>query len=403
MSDFKPLDIDRSHVNDRHWNLESLSQTYKINPNRELFSLWIGDHDFQVPIKVQEAIQQRLAVPVYGYAFLPQTFYEAIIKWNKEQFNLTYKKENIILSHGTIAAMIMTIKAFSNPGEAILLTSPIYGPFGEAIKNTNRSLVAHKLLYKNNRFEIDLALFEKQIVDEKVKIFLLCNPHNPGGQVWDYSILLEIVNICKKHKVIIFSDEVHRDIIFKETKFTSLAHFESLYDQVIVGVSPNKPFNFGGFKTTYILVKNESLNNSLKQELVKTKMTSPNTFGVPALIAAYECADWLKDFNAYIEDNYHFIVNALKTENDLSIFDTNASFFVYVNFSQLTTNPSLFKEVMEANNIILAYGDSFVQDGEYFARINIGIGRAKLERFVQQFKFALAEVRTKVNKINYIN
>jgi cysteine-S-conjugate beta-lyase len=386
-------EVDRSHVYDRHWNTQELEKNYHINPQKEIFSFWIGDHDFAVPPKVYQALKTRLETRVYGYSYLPSEFYQIVQKWNQDLFNCHYEAEDILLTYGTIPAIYSFVQAFTKKGDAILINTPVYGPFGEAILENERRLVKNKLIYQDQNFLLDFDLLEKQIQENKVKAYIFCNPHNPGGHLWSKSDLRKIVELCQKYKVILFSDEVHRDIIYRHQTFVSMGQFHQAYQQIIVATSPNKAFNFGGLKTGYLLIPDSKVRTKMVQQLKLSRVTSPNTFGAIALIAAYQSRDWLIEFNHYLEENFNYLKSQLiKFAQQIEIFETQSSFFAYLNFAKSHCDWLDFKKIMEKNNIILAYGDSFVDDGFDFVRINLGTSHAKFKRFVQQLIRALDEV-----------
>ncbi|WP_075058589.1 aminotransferase class I/II-fold pyridoxal phosphate-dependent enzyme [Spiroplasma litorale] len=215
------IKIDRTKDNDMHWNKEYLSKKYNIDINKPIYSFWMGDADFPMPGNVIDALKNRAGVGIFGYSFLSDNWYKSIVEWNKEFFNVDVKTEDIIYAQDTLIALSNTINAFTSKGDSIIVTTPVFGPFEDIVKNTDRSLIVNKLIYKNKKFEIDYKAFEEQIIKNKVKLFIFCNPHNPGGSVWKESDLQKILDICKKHNVFIFSDEVHRDFVYNRKDFKS--------------------------------------------------------------------------------------------------------------------------------------------------------------------------------------
>lgn len=385
--------VDRTNTYDKRWNIDYLKSLYKIDLKKPIFPFSLGDTDFMCPPKVIEKIKTRIQTSIFGYTYVDKNFYNKIILWNKKRFNLNITEEEILLSYGTIPALYSIIRALTKEGDSIIVNTPVYGPFQEAIIDNKRIIIKNKLEYINHTYKIDFKNFEKQIIDNQVKAYILCNPHNPGGLIWSVEEINTIVEICKKHNVIIISDEVHRDLIFENTIFTSLYSMIHKYKNIIVATSPNKAFNLGGLKTSYLIIYDKELREKVKSDFKIVRTTSPNNFGTIALEAAYDSEEWLNELNSYIENNFNFLKNEiLKNNQKVSIFNTKSSFFLYINLEKYNLDYKKIKEKMEKNNIFICYGDDFIDETSTFARINIGCSMKLLKLFVPIFLKTLEEL-----------
>ncbi|AHF58008.1 MalY/PatB family protein [Spiroplasma eriocheiris] len=390
--------VDRSETYDRKWNIEYLTQTYQINPHQKIYSAWIGDTDFKCPIAVVDVIKKRVETNIYGYNYVPTQFYQSIIKWHQERLKVNLQPSWIHLTYGTVGTLYYLIQEFSNVQDRILVQTPVYGPFGESIIDNNRTLVCNNLLYQDNSYQIDFTDFENQIINNQVKIFIFCSPHNPGGIVWTKQDIKKMLKICQKHQVLVIADEVHRDLIInQEATFTSCLAFPEHYSHLIVCTSPNNAFNFGGFKTSYIVIPDETLTTRFLNCMKINRVTSPNTFGAIALIAAYDnCQDWLEQLNVYLWNNFVIVKEFFQTELPFcKVMHSDASFFAWINFVETGLTAEEIEELFLKKNIILSYGKDFVQNGEFFFRLNFGCSQVFLKELLLQIKTAFMELEGK--------
>lgn len=383
--------IDRSNTFDRKWNKAHLKEKLNLQNCDDVLSSWIGDTDFKCPQPVIDAIITRSKQGIYGYCFNAQEIFDSIKHWHQRIFNLAIENEWIKLAYGTIGVLYNIVQGFTNPNNYVLIQTPVYGPFAEAIEINQRKMISNKLIYQDNRYYIDFDDFEAKIIKYQVKLFLLCSPHNPGGIVWSEEELKKILTICKKYHVLIVSDEVHRDLVFADdSKFVSALTLIKLYDQIIVCSSPNKTFNFGGLKLSYAVVPNQNIRNILSTQMEQNRITSPNTFSPYAIIAAYtQCDQWMKDLIQYLAINFSYTKAFIETKmNYLKLVQAQASFFAWVDFSQTKLTMAQVKQLMNDHKVFLCYGDDFVRDGENFMRINFGCSRIMLEAILNRIKTA---------------
>ncbi|PPE05971.1 MalY/PatB family protein [Williamsoniiplasma lucivorax] len=388
--------IDRSNHEEKKWSLEHLKRTFPVNFSKKLHSLWIADLDFETPKPIVDAIKTRANKATYSYGYIQNEAIEAIVLWYKKLHNITLDKSMIQIVDGIVNSMIEVIKCFTKEGESVLIQTPVYKPFEEVILNTKRKLVANKLVHKNNEYHIDFDDFEKQIVDHKVKLFLWCNPHNPGGRVWRDDEVLKIIEICNKHNVFILSDEVHGDLVLKG-EHNSILRFADKVKEFIVVNSPNKGFNLAGLYGSYMIFSSQKTMDLVMNTYKQSRVMTPNVFFQPALIAAYandESFKWFKAMKNYIHDNYLFIKEEFTKLGFLEPMNVEASYLIWTKINLDLDWVALKKELFN-HGVIVSFFDSFMGAEPGWFRVNIGLPRAELAQGIEEIKAVLTEFKNR--------
>lgn len=250
--------IDRSQNSERKWDQLYIAKNYHLTGDNIINSS-IADLDFLTPPPIANAILERAKKGVYSYTYVSDEFYQTISNWYYHQHQILVPVDNIKLVHGTVNALHQLIQCLTDVDDYVLIQTPVYGPFGHAIINNNRRLLTNQLQWIDDSYHIDFAAFEATIKKYHPKLFILCNPHNPGGHVWTRNELQKIIVICQQYRVLIISDEVHGDLALPNVKFHSLLSFIIRDNNLIVCNSPNKSFNLGGLKSSYIITYNAML------------------------------------------------------------------------------------------------------------------------------------------------
>ena len=266
--------------------------------------LWVADMDFAVAPAIQEAIRKRAEHPVFGYTFVQEDYYEAVISWFKRRHHWTIAREHILYTIGVVPAMSVAIKALTLPGEKVLFLSPDYNCFFSSVKNNGCEVVESVLRFHDDtrRFEVDWEDFEAKCADEKCTVFLLCNPHNPTGRVWTREELQHMADICHHHQVRIVSDEIHCELIMPGHHFCPMGLID---ETAIILNSPSKSFNIAGLQTANIICTDATTRRRLDRVININEVCDLNPFGPVALIAAYnESENWIDELNKYLWDNY---------------------------------------------------------------------------------------------------
>lgn len=351
--------------------------------NGDELSLWVADMDFQVAKPITDALQAQVNHGIYGYSEVKSDYFDIVKNWFKDNFDWEIKKGSLVKTPGVVYAIAMAVKAFTKEGEAVIIQQPVYYPFSEMIIANNRKLVNSPLVLKDGRYEIDFEDFEKKIVENNVKLFILCSPHNPVGRVWSVEELKKIGDICIKHDVVIFSDEIHADFVYEPNKhhvFASLG--ESYAANSVIATAPSKSFNIAGLQVSNIFIENKKLRDAFRNEIVKSGYSQLNTMGLVAARAAYESGkEWLDEVRAYIKDNLIFFRDYLKENiGELSLIEPEGTYLVWVDFRKLGLSEKQREDlIVNKAKLWIDSGAMFGVDGEGFERFNIACPREYLK------------------------
>ena len=351
--------------------------------NGDELSLWVADMDFQVAKPITDALQAQVNHGIYGYSEVKSDYFDIVKNWFKDNFDWEIKKGSLVKTPGVVYAIAMAVKAFTKEGEAVIIQQPVYYPFSEMIIANNRKLVNSPLVLKDGRYEIDFEDFEKKIVRNNVKLFILCSPHNPVGRVWSVEELKRIGDICIKHDVVIFSDEIHADFVYEPNKhhvFASLG--ESYVANSVIATAPSKSFNIAGLQVSNIFIENKKLRDAFRNEIVKSGYSQLNTMGLAAARAAYESGkEWLDEVRAYIKDNLIFFRDYLKEHiGELSFIEPEGTYLVWVDFRKLGLSEKQREDlIVNKAKLWIDSGAMFGVDGEGFERFNIACPREYLK------------------------
>ena len=351
--------------------------------NGDELSLWVADMDFQVAKPITDALQAQVNHGIYGYTEVKSDYFDIVKNWFKDNFGWDIKKGSLVKTPGVVYAIAMAVKAFTKEGEAVIIQQPVYYPFSEMIIANNRKLVNSPLVLKDGRYEIDFEDFEKKIIKNNVKLFILCSPHNPVGRVWSVEELKKIGDICIKHDVVIFSDEIHADFVYEPNKhhvFASLG--ESYAANSVIATAPSKSFNIAGLQVSNIFIGNKKLRDAFRNEIVKSGYSQLNTMGLVAARAAYESGkEWLDEVRAYIKDNLIFFRDYLKENiGELSLIEPEGTYLVWVDFRKLGLSEKQREDlIVNKAKLWIDSGAMFGVDGEGFERFNIACPREYLK------------------------
>lgn len=372
------------------------SDCLKYDKLQEMFgtddalSMWIADMDFRTPPFVIEALRRRLDHEVLGYTFCSPQWKPAIQSWVSRHYGWDVKEEEIGFVGGIVPAISFAVQCFTAPGDKILIQPPVYHPYHHVVKDLGRTLVYNPLRLVNGQFEIDFEDFERKIVG--CKLFLLCNPHNPGGRVWNADELVRIADICAKNSVIVISDEIHCDMAltgYKHTVFATVS--EAAAQNSVTLMAASKTFNIAGLKSSYHIIQNEALRKQYSEYLTRSELDTAHLFATTAVAVAYNEGDeWLAQMLQYVEENIAFLDKYLK-ENmpKISFIRPQASYLVFLDARELgMPQERLVKFFLKEAKVAMNDGTMFGQEGAGFMRMNLGCPRATLEQALKQIKAA---------------
>ena len=390
------MKYDFSQVIERN---NTLSIKYDFAKERKkpsgLLSLWVADMDFPVAQEIKDALIERCNHGIFGYSEVKTPYYEVIAKWYQEKFNWSTKKQWLVKTPGVVAAIANAIRAFTNIGDAVLIQKPVYYPFFLTIEDNQRKVVNNSLVYKNGRYEMDFVDFEEKIISHKVKLFVLCSPHNPVGRVWNKEELLKLGDICLKHNVIVVADEIHADFVYQGHQHQVFANLKTDYQEITVTcTAPSKTFNIAGLQVSNIFIANENLRKKFKQELKKTANADINVMGLIACQAAYsQGEDWLRQVKIYIAENLEYVKTFLRDNlPQVKLVEPEGTYLLWLDFRELNlTEEELEDLIINKAKLWLDGGTMFGTEGVGFQRINIACPQKILIQAFTQLKEALKQ------------
>ena len=378
------MNYDFDTVTDRkNTNAIKYDLAKKRGKPEDAVSLWVADMDFPTAPCIQKAVAEKAAHGIWGYSRPDNRYYDALKKWYKERHNFEVQNEWVVNTPGVCFALATAVKAFTKEGESVLIQKPVYYPFFNIINSLQRKVVNSSLILKNNHYEIDFDDFERKIVQENVKMFILCSPHNPGGRVWTKQELQKISEICLAHNVLVVSDEIHSDIIFGSnvhTVYGSLS--EQALKNSIICTAPSKSFNLAGLQFSNIFIADEKLRKAFSEELEKTGYDEPSVFGIVAATAAYsEGADWFDSVKSYIWENILFAKKYIEENaSQIKVLVPEGTYLLWLDFSKTGLSDSEINDrVLNKAKVWLDRGSMFGKEGEKFQRINCATPRIILE------------------------
>lgn len=357
------------------------SVKWDIHP--DVIPLWVADMDFQVLPELKEALSKRVDEGIFGYTLVPESYYEAIINWFDRRHHWHIDRSWILYTSGVIPAMAAALKAFTLPGEKVLIQTPVYNCFFSSIANCGCEPVENELVREGNTYRIDFADFENKCADPKTTVFLLCNPHNPAGRVWTKEELERMNEICMRHDVKVISDEIHCELIMPGYTFVPFASVsEACADNSVILNSPTKNFNIAGLQIANIICKNRQWLRRIDRAVNINETCDVNPFGVIALQEAYNRgAEWIDELNAYLYDNYKALKDFFHEElPKLEVLKLEGTYLVWVDITALEfTSDEVADKLLKEAKVWVNSGTMYGRKaGQGYLRINIATPRATL-------------------------
>ena len=359
----------------------------------DILPLWVADMDLAAPQVAQDAMRERLTHPVYGYALYTEAFYQSIIDWYAKQFGWQIQQEWIVPEHGVVVSINLAIKALTQEGDGIVIQTPIYPPFLSSVRGNGREVLENRLSFEEGKTQIDFEDFESKIT--QAKLFLLCSPHNPSTRAWSKEELIQMVEICHRHGVLIVSDEIHSDLVFDDSHIPTAA-LEKAKEITLLLHAPSKTFNIAGLNTSYLIIPNQGLRARYEAEHQKAGLDNGNVFGVTALEAVYrDGSPWLEALKKHILENSQFVRTYIeKYIPQITVYQHDATFLMWLDCHGLNLDDeALSAFFIHEAGLGLNSGISFGEAGSGFMRLNIGTGRETLMQAMQRLKVAVEQRR----------
>lgn len=375
--------IDRKNTNSLKYDFAEL----RGMPS-SILPLWVADMDFPCPVEVRDAVKKCAEHGIFGYTESGSSYFEAAASWFKRHFNYEVQREWLVKTPGIVYAIVQAIRSYTNEGDSVIIQPPVYYPFKSSVINNNRKLVTNPLVYRDGRYSIDFEDFERKIIDNKVKLFILCSPHNPVGRVWTKEELLRLGNICLKYGVIVVSDEIHADFTYPGYEHTIFSTVHLEFSTIsIMCTAPSKTFNLAGLQCSNIWIEDPDLRKKFIRTYNASGYSQLNSAGIAACEASYTYGEeWLMQLKAYLFKNLEYLRNFLK-ENlaGITLVEPQGTYLVWLDFSKTgLTDDEIHNLIVHKAFLWLDDGLMFGREGSLFQRINIACPRSILQKALEQ-------------------
>jgi len=385
--------IERKGTNSIKWDAGDMIKKYGITQrfDEDSIPLFVADMDFACPQPVVEALRDRVDQRIFGYTThsTDHTYFEAIVQWFERRQQWSIDPGSIVYSPGTVHALSIAVRAFTNPGDGVIIQRPVYSPFTTVIKGNNRVVVNNELINTNGYYTIDFRDLEEKAKHPYTRLMFLCSPHNPVGRIWKPEELERVVDICIEHDVILISDEIHGDLIRCDETFYPVANI-SKDERIIVCTAINKTFNLAGLHCSNIVINDALLRKKYQHEL---GMQTPSPFAISALIAAYtKGEEWLDQLKEYIDGNFEFLEQFISEHMpEIKFRVAEGTYIGWLDFSNYNLSPAeVHDRIYNKANVILEDGRRFGEKSADFQRICLPspkvLIKTAMERIYQQFK-----------------
>lgn len=368
---------DRRVEHDRKWN----GTKAKFGQD-DLLPLWIADMDFEVPECVKNALKEYVDFGVFGYYDPTPQYFDSIIRWEKQYHDYEVQREWIRYAPGVVPAFNWLIHNLTKEEESVIILTPVYYPFREGIVNNHRNLVQSHLIRTDDSYQIDYEDFEQKIVENHVKLFIFCNPHNPVGRAWNEKEIKRLLDICKKHHVYVISDEIHQDLVMNGYKKVTAATVGD-YDEILITlIAATKTFNLASVQNAIVIIPDEMLRKMYDEYLVKLRITTGNAFGYIAVQSAYQHGrEWLEELLGIIDTNYNLMKTMLEKElPDVWIPKMEATYLMWIDLGKYIQPDEMEKVMVSECGLAVDYGSWFGEEDAGFIRINLATKSENIKR-----------------------
>ena len=359
--------------------------------------MWVADMDFRIAPCIADAIGKRVAHGIFGYTHVPEEYYDAVIRWNRERHGFVIEKDWITYLPGVVPALSAIIKAMTVPGDNVLIMTPVYNCFFSSIRNNGCNVLESPLVYADGHYSIDFADLAAKAALPETKVMILCNPHNPGGRVWTKEELKKIGEICIENGVFVIADEIHCELVFPEYDYTPFASVsEDFLRNSATCVSPGKAFNIAGLQIANIVCADSAIHSKIERAINVNEVCDVNPLGVSALIAAYGGgAEWLDSLKEYLRSNYRYLVSVFERElPDFPLMKLEGTYLAWVDCSVLKMKSKEIEvRLIRDSKVWINAGTLYGEAGEGFIRINFACPRATLEQGLERIVSGLKSLR----------
>ena len=366
-------------------NTDCLKYDFAVERGKpaDVLPLWVADMDFRTAPHIIEKAVADASLGIYGYTESKDDYFQAVANWYRTYFDWNVEKKWLVKTPGIVFAIGLAIKALTKEGDGVMIQQPVYYPFSEVIKDNDRKLVNNALVLRNGHYEIDFEDFEQKIIQEQVKLFVLCSPHNPVGRVWIKEELQKIGEICLKYGVKVVSDEIHSDFVYGDRKHYVFTTVDPRFEEFsIVCTAPSKTFNLAGLQASNIFIPNVQIRKAFLKQMSAVGYSQLNMIGLHACKAAYETGrEWLEELKVYLKGNLDFVREYLEQNlPQIKLIEPEGTYLIWLDCRALGLPEAKLEHlIVHEAKLWLDSGAIFGKDGEGFERINIACPRAILE------------------------
>lgn len=379
--------IDRTHT----W---SIKHDFKKENGKadDILPLWVADMDFRSPDSVVEALKKAVDHGIFGYSRADESYFDAVAAWYQKRHHLTLQPEWMTCTPGIVFALSIAVRAFTQEGDAVLIQPPVYHPFSRAILRNKRTLVENPLVLKDGHYEMDLEELEQKVLDEHVKLMILCNPHNPVGRVWTREELTALADICLRHHVYVISDEIHGDFVWQgheQTPYASISEEACLHSMMCT--APSKTFNLAGMATSNLFIPDPEMRRKFRSELLDVGQENMNRLGLFACRAAYEGGgEWLDQLIGYLAGNLALVRDFCKNRvPQIQLVEPEGTYLAWLDCRELgMTDDELMAFFSNEAKVWLDPGTHSCEQGSGFMRFNLGSSRSVIAQALDQIEAA---------------
>ncbi len=388
MSNFD-LVLQRRDTRSLKWDM--MEKIYNIEDASDILPMWVADMDFKAPQQVLDAIQERLDQGILGYSYVCEGCKKSIVSWFETRHKWKIDLSTILFHHGVIPIIATVIETFTKEGDQIGMMTPVYPPFFNLPTSQNRQITQVTLMEQDGKYSIDFKMLEQTFKDG-VKLFILCNPHNPGGIIWSNNDLQHIVNLAIQYDVLILSDEIHADLLMKGHHYTPLLTIPNASAaKIITAIAPTKTFNLAGIQAAMMVVPNDDLRATLEQNAIAHGQTELNIFASAAVKAAYTYGGaWLDELLQYIEKNMDYCIKELNVIPGIHVQKPEGTYLMWIDYRGTDlTEDEMMHRLLHLGKLALEPGTKYGEAGRGFLRINVACPFDTVQDGIKRFKKAL--------------
>lgn len=363
--------------------------------NPDLISMWVADMEFRTPECVTDALQKRVEHGVFGYSFVPESYYEAVIDWEYSHHGYQMEKQWMRISPGVVAALYWSVNMYTREDDAVIIMTPVYYPFHNCVRDSGRKLITCDMNYDQGVYTVDFETFEKKIVDHDVKMYILCSPHNPAGRVWKEDELERMLEICARHNVLVIADEIHQDLVFTGKQIPAATIAGGKYaNHMITTFASSKTFNLATCLTSTVVIENEELRKTWDKFTNVYHNVEVNIFGITAVEAALRGGEaWYQGLRQVIWQNYQTLVAQMKEFPEAYISPLEGTYLVFMDLRNYIPLDQTREFIQNQCNLAVDYGEWFGENWKGFIRLNMGTSPETVMKAIENIKTNLRNIQ----------